>query len=172
MSISSTSNYLAMNLAGMLRASAMKDDSSAPDLGALSQYVGYHLRLTSNSALRQLDKSLASLELTTAMYGVLEMLSRNAALSQGFLARHVGLTNSSMVPLVDKLHARGLVERARPDHDRRTVYLTLTTDGRRCWTKASRLVGDHEKALRANLSDQEARTLVLLLKKLGAGQKK
>ena len=149
----------------------MQEVSPTPDLGALSQYVGYHLRLTSNSALRQLDKSLASLELTTAMYGVLEMLSKNAALSQGFLARHVGLTNSSMVPLADKLHARGLIERARPEHDRRTVYLTLTSEGRRCWTKASRLVSDHEKALRANLSDQEARTLVHLLKKVGAAQK-
>ena len=149
----------------------MQDASPTPDLGALSQYVGYHLRLTSNSALRQLDKSLASLELTTAMYGVLEMLSKNATLSQGFLARHVGLTNSSMVPLADKLHARGLIERERPEHDRRTVYLTLTAEGRRCWTKASRVVSDHEKALRANLSDQEARTLVHLLRKLGAGQK-
>ena len=47
------------------------------------------------------------------MYGVLELLSCNAELSQGRLAKAVGLTNPSMVPLVDKLAERGLVERCR-----------------------------------------------------------
>lgn len=142
---------------------------SSPSIGALEHYVGYHLRLTSNAALRQLDKRLATLKLTTAMYGVLELLSCNDELSPGFLAKCVGLTNSSMVPLVEKLHERGLVARGRAEHDRRSVYLTLTAEGRRCWTRASRLVREHEKELRGNLSAAEAHTLIALLRKLSAG---
>jgi len=145
----------------------MPDNSRpSPALGALGGYVGYHLRLASNAALKQLDHALGKLQLTTAMYGVLELLSGNAQLPQGYLARCVGLTSPSMVPLADKLEARGLIERTRQAHDRRTVYLALTAEGRRCWSKAARIVREHETALRANLSEAEAATLIELLAKL------
>lgn len=137
-----------------------------PVLGPLGGYVGYHLRVAHNAALKGLDGALGRLDLTTAMYGVLELLSCNDELSQGQLARHVGLTNSSMVPLVDKLHARGLVERARHPQDRRAVHLRLTAEGRRCWTKAARVVREHESVLRTNLSEDEAAELIRLLQKL------
>lgn len=139
---------------------------ASPALGTLGGYVGYHLRMAHNAALKRLDQALAKLQLTTAMYGVLELLSCNPELPQGHLARGVGLTNSSMVPLIDKLDARGLIERARQPHDRRTVYVRLTPEGRRCWTKAARVVREHEQSLREGLSDTEAQQLIALLAKL------
>ncbi|MGQ3227017.1 MAG: MarR family winged helix-turn-helix transcriptional regulator, partial [Hydrogenophaga sp.] len=81
-------------------------------------------------------------------------------------ARGVGLTNPSMVPLADKLAERGLIDRTRQEHDRRTVYLKLTPEGRKCWSRAARIVREHEAALRAALSDAETAELIRLLGKI------
>ena len=151
----------------MLSCGPSMADCSPPSSPALDAYVGYHLRRAHNQALRRLDLALGKLQLTTAMYGVLELLSCNAELPQGQLARGVGLTNPSMVPLADKLAERGLIDRTRQAHDRRTVYLKLTPEGRKCWSRAARVVREHEAALRAGLSDAETAELIRLLGKLG-----
>lgn len=141
-------------------------DCTPPSSPALDAYVGYHLRKAHNQALRRLDLALGKLQLTTAMYGVLELLSCHVELPQGQLARGVGLTNPSMVPLADKLAERGLIDRTRQEHDRRTVYLKLTPEGRKCWSRAARVVREHEAALRAALSDAETAELIRLLGKI------
>ena len=146
---------------------AAPPDTPSPALGNLDAYLGYHLRRAHNRSLKRIDQALAKLQLTTAMYGVLELLSCNAELSQGRLAKAVGLTNPSMVPLVDKVAERGLVERCRHEHDRRSVHLKLTPEGRRFWTRAARVVREHENHLRAGLSDAEMAELIRLLGKVG-----
>ncbi len=150
------------------RAMADSTPPSAPALGNLDGYLGYHLRKAHNRALRRIDQALGKLQLTTAMYGVLELLSCNAELPQGQLARAVGLTNPSMVPLADKLAERGLIERTRHAHDRRTVYLKLTPEGRHFWGRAARLVREHEGHLRAGFSEAEAAELIRLLGKVAS----
>lgn len=150
----------------MLSCGPSMADCSPPSSPALDAYVGYHLRRAHNQALRRLDLALGKLQLTTAMYGVLELLSCNAELPQGQLAKGVGLTNPSMVPLADKLAERGLIDRTRQAHDRRTVYLKLTPEGRKCWSRAARVVREHEAALRAALSDAETAELIRLLGKI------
>ena len=139
---------------------------SASTSGDLSLYVGYHLRMAHNQVFRRLDQALAELQLTTAMYGVLALLSSTETIPQGQLARSVGLTTPSMVPLADKLEARGWVSRTRQTHDRRTVYLCLTPEGRKHWAKAARVVSKHEAALRSNLSKDETAELIRLLGQL------
>lgn len=142
-------------------------EPSSPALGKLDAYLGYHLRRAHNRSLKRIDQALAKLQLTTAMYGVLELLSCNPELPQGRLAKAVGLTNPSMVPLVDKLAERGLVERCRHEHDRRSVQLKLTPEGRRFWARAARVVREHENHLRTGLSDADVAELIRLLGKVG-----
>ena len=165
------SNYSASNESGLrdILPPRMADplEPFSPALGNLDAYLGYHLRRAHNRSLKRIDQALVKLQLTTAMYGVLELLSCNPELSQGRLATAVGLTNPSMVPLVDKLAERGLVERCRHEHDRRSVHLKLTPEGRRFWSRAARVVREHENHLRASLSDAEVAELIRLLGKVG-----
>ncbi|WP_051303106.1 MarR family winged helix-turn-helix transcriptional regulator [Comamonas composti] len=120
-------------------------------LGELPSMVGYHLRRAHAAALRDLDQKLARMQLTTAMHGALEILSHNPTVAQGVLAQGLGLTRSSMVPLVDKLVERGLVERVRLPEDRRAVMIKLTPEGRKLRTKLRRMVQEHEAQLHAAL---------------------
>lgn len=80
----------------------------------------------------------------------------------------LGLTHSATVRLVDKLEARGLIER-RPTADRRAVAIVLTPDGRavglRVLAARERILGE----LLAPLSPAERTELTRLHERLLAG---
>lgn len=73
---------------------------------------------------------LAPLGLTYPQYVVMLALWQHRELSAGALAQAVALDSGTLVPLVRKLVAQGLVVRERSTHDDRSVLLTLTAAGR------------------------------------------
>lgn len=135
------------------------------DYGPLDQLVGYQLRrafLRSN----QLFGALAGKAgLQPGQYGVLKLIGLNPGRSQSDIAAAAGLDRSSLTQLLDQLTKRGLVER-RPGPDRRTLSLHLTEAGENTLEEAAGSVAEHEQAIRGDLSDEEARTLVELLHRL------
>jgi DNA-binding MarR family transcriptional regulator len=135
------------------------------DFGPLDGLVGYQLRrafLRSN----QLFGALAGKAgLQPGQYGVLKLIGLNPGRSQSDIAAAAGLDRSSLTQLLDQLCKRGLVER-RPGPDRRTLSLHLTGEGEATLSEASASVAQHERAIRGELSDEDARTLVELLKRL------
>lgn len=135
------------------------------EFGPLDQLVGYQLRrafLRSN----QLFGSLAGRAgLQPGHYGVLKLIGLNPGRSQSDIAAAAGLDRSSLTQLLDQLCRRGLVER-RPGPDRRTLSLHLTGAGERTLEEAEGPVAQHEKAIRGELTEGEAATLVKLLKRL------
>jgi DNA-binding MarR family transcriptional regulator len=135
------------------------------DFGPLDQLVGYQLRrafLRSN----QLFVGLAGKAgLQPGQYGVLRLIGLNPGRSQSEIAAAAGLDRSSLTQVLDQLGKRGLVER-RPGPDRRTLSLHLTQGGERTLDEAAGSVAEHEKAIRGDLDDEEAVTLIELLKRL------
>lgn len=82
--------------------------------------------------IERLDSELrAETDLSLDDYDVLHQLRRapDQRLRMGDLAARVVITRSSCSRLVDRLAARGLVERHRDDTDRRVVWAQLTVDG-------------------------------------------
>jgi DNA-binding MarR family transcriptional regulator len=55
----------------------------------------------------------------------------------GTLARHMGVTQSTMTSTIDDLERRGLVERHRPATDRRRVTVRATAEGVRAMEASS-----------------------------------
>jgi MarR family 2-MHQ and catechol resistance regulon transcriptional repressor len=88
------------------------------------------------------------------------------------IAEKVFLTSGSMTAAVDRLEAKGLVERQTDASDRRARVVHLTPKGRSLITAAFR---DHAAALERaveGLSHVERAALVRLLKSLGQGAAK
>ena len=95
---------------------------------ALDAYV--KLLRAGRAVLARVEPRLAACGLTTTQFGVLEALLHKGALSQRELGRKVLTSPGNMTDLVDKLEARGLVQRTRQKHDRRAVQVDLTASGR------------------------------------------
>jgi MarR family transcriptional regulator, organic hydroperoxide resistance regulator len=73
---------------------------------------------------------LAPLGLTYPQYVVMLALWQHGELTAGALAQAVALDAGTLVPLVRKLVAQGLLDRRRSDVDERVVLITLTPAGR------------------------------------------
>jgi DNA-binding MarR family transcriptional regulator len=61
---------------------------------------------------------------------VLSYLYRETKCRSTDIARILGITSGAVTGLTDKLTAHGLIERHRPEDDRRVVQLSLTEQGR------------------------------------------
>jgi DNA-binding MarR family transcriptional regulator len=104
--------------------------------------------------------------LTPGEFGLLVLVDRNAGLSQMALARALAIDRSTLVPILDRLQARGLLMRHRSPTDGRTHALALTPVGEKALARFARLVRTHEKRIASNLSAAETRTLIELLEKV------
>ncbi len=98
--------------------------------------LGVVIRVMSlyRSFLREATRALEPLGLELWEYDVLSALRRQGrpfTLSATRLARETGLSTGAMTNRIDRLEARGLVERKPHADDRRRVMVRLTRQGRK-----------------------------------------
>jgi DNA-binding MarR family transcriptional regulator len=115
---------------------------------------------------RRLAANFARFGIESWMYDVLATLRRSGEpyeLTAGDLVRQSMVTTGAITNRIDRLEARGLVERARAE-DRRKVIVRLTPKGRNL---VDEVVGHHlatEQEILAGLSPRQQRELTHLLR--------
>lgn len=100
-------------------------------------------------------------------FAVLEVLLHKGSLPISTIGSKILLTNGSMTTAVDRLAAKGLVERVEHESDRRTKIVTLTSKGR---ALIEPIFVEHAaviEAATAGLTYDEKLQFVELAKKLG-----
>jgi DNA-binding MarR family transcriptional regulator len=135
-------------------------------LGVLPQLLGYQIRLAQRAVFADFAEAMGSEDISPGLFGMLVIIESNPGLKQTELARAAHLDRSSIVPVVDKLEARGLVARRTSSEDRRVNGLWLTEQGGALLRRLKRRVATHERRLMRNLTAQERAQLVELLGKI------
>jgi MarR family transcriptional regulator, organic hydroperoxide resistance regulator len=107
-------------------------------------------------------------ELTLSQMDVLATLVVKGAISQQELADLLFVTKGNVVGLIDRLSARGLVERQNSETDRRVNLLHITPEGRRLVERVMPRQQQLISSLMAPLAKSEAETLESLLSRLKA----
>lgn len=141
----------------------MPSTRKSPVLGCLVNHVGFHLRLAQLAVFEHFDSRLGDIDVSPAIFSVLEVLQQNDGITQSKLAAAVRLNRSSVVPLLDKLAKRGLVERRASTTDRRHNHLHLTDAGRALMADAIIRAEQHEKEVCKPLTIAEKKLLLELL---------
>jgi len=95
----------------------------------VSQSVGHQLFHLMVMIRREVEIRMAELGLTDAQWKPLMMLKDSRATTAIELAREMNVDAGAITRLVDRLEAKGLVERVRSESDRRVVRLRLTAAG-------------------------------------------
>jgi DNA-binding MarR family transcriptional regulator len=134
------------------------------------QLLAFDLLLRTASELdQQVAQALKPAEVTPAQYNVLRIL-RNAGaagLACSDVSERLVRHDPDVTRLLDRLEARGFVERSRDAEDRRVVTARITPKGRAVLDK----LGESIAALHArqfeHLSREEFRTLLSLLETFG-----
>ena len=118
---------------------------------------------------RQAELDIARHGLTVMEFGILEVLHHKGPLLLGEIQRKVLVTSGGITYLVDKLEAKGLVERQECPDDRRARYAALTPAGA---TFIRRIFPPHARVLAravSGLDRREQLEISRLLRKLGLG---
>ena len=107
-----------------------------------------------------------SIKLSELQYHILQVLNYQPHTSSE-LSRIFMLNPSPLVPAVDALEKKGLIQRGRDPHDRRRIPLTLTEQGARVVSDVS--IVDQEDPIYQGLNgmgQEQAQQLVSLLRQL------
>ena len=133
---------------------------------ALVRNTGYLISRLGVYASRHFSERIESLGLTPRMWGALNVLDAEPAMSQQQLGRLIDMDPSSMVSTIDELESRGMVERRRHPSDRRVHALHITDDGRETLERGRSLARAAQNELLAPLSADERQELHGLLLRL------
>lgn len=132
----------------------------------LGNQLCFTLYATSLAMTKVYRPLLAPLGLTYPQYIVMLALWEHGELSAGALGAMVALDSGTLVPLVHKLTASGLVVRRRSPADDRSVLISLTPGGRNL-SKRARAV-NAQIACATQCTDAQIQVLMRSLKGLRA----
>ena len=128
--------------------------------------VGYLLHQVVGSMRRQVAAGMAEHELTAAQWYPLWKLKRDGPGTAQELARDMDIDAGAITRLIDRLAAKGLVERLRSSTDRRVVMLSLTAAGDAVAGHVPGVLASVNNAYLRGFSDAEWHTLKQLLRKM------
>jgi DNA-binding MarR family transcriptional regulator len=111
---------------------------------------------------------LAAHGLTMWGYVVLLALAGQPARSQAALATQIRADKTRLIPVLDDLQDRGLIERYPDPADRRVHLLALTPSGRRTCANAQAEIQHQEDKLLAQLPPQDREAFLRALDVLSA----
>jgi DNA-binding MarR family transcriptional regulator len=120
-------------------------------------------RLWRASHTRAAD-ALATLGLTPASFGLLNVVGAREGAIQSELGSAMGIDPSTMVALIDQLEGDGLAKRRPCARDRRAREVVITPKGRRRLEKARTLIGQVEDDVLSGLSPADRGTLLTLMR--------
>jgi DNA-binding MarR family transcriptional regulator len=120
------------------------DDADRSDLAAMAVRLGRALMVLEQPILAGHDLSMWG-------YAVLSVLRSEPVRTQTALARAIGADKTRLIPVLDELQRRGLIEREPDPADRRVRLLRLTRAGR-----------DLQASVQARIRAEEVRLLALL----------
>ena len=138
--------------------------SRSAQLGLLTGLIGYQLRLAQRAIFADFADTVGGSNVSPGLFGVLVVIGENPGLTQQALADAAHLDRSTVVTVIDKLEARGLVERRAAD--RRSNGLFLAEKGAVLLRTLKRKVAQHERRVVRGLSERERVQLVALLQRI------
>lgn len=95
----------------------------------LDDLPGHYIRRLHQIAVAIFLQETEALGVTPVQYAALQAVANQPGVDQRTLARSIGLDTSTLAGVVDRLEARGLVQRNASPDDRRVRLLTPTPDG-------------------------------------------
>jgi len=142
------------------------EPSAPPDFSGLDTLIGYRLRRAQSAVHRDYNAMFEELKITQKQTGVMWLVSSNPGLAQGSIGTSLGMDRATMMVIVDRLEARGLLKRIRSRKDARQRELFATPEGQRLMKKVHNLTERHEKRLKQLFTAAELQILEHLLQRL------
>lgn len=146
-------------------------EESAPaatvSLGGMDAMIGYHLRQAQEASFSHFA-SLAHEQLDPGRFAILTIISANEGINQTALSEASGRDKSTLTVTLRYLLAKGLIERARTEHDRRNYAIRLTDAGRAHLAELTACAAQHEADLDRIVGQDNKQALIRMLAAIAA----
>ncbi len=140
--------------------------SKSINMGFLDDSLGYQLRRAQLAVFHDFAENCRSIGTSAGLFSIVTIVYNNPGLTQSAIAKALGIDRSAMVAAIDKLEAKGLIERRKTENDRRSYALFVTGRGKDWYQQALTQVEQHEAGLYMDLSEEQRQFLVGFLSKL------
>ncbi|EPK0079160.1 MarR family winged helix-turn-helix transcriptional regulator [Klebsiella aerogenes] len=135
-------------------------DNRQLNFSHLLYLTAHHWRLAVNRRLKKLGMSQASWVAVSA-------IARNEQpLSQSELAQELGVESATIVPLINRLVELELVERVKPDSDKRKRLLVATAKGMALFHQVKAVADDLREEILTAITPEEREQTHRVLEKL------
>ena len=131
-------------------------------LGPLDHFIGFHLRMAQETALRAFMASSKQPDFKPGRFATLMVIRLNPGLSQAEVCRAIGRDKSTISPLIRELENERLIQRQSAAGDRRSMTLRLTERGEAALDALLVHVEAHDRRLDEIVGDAKAALLALL----------
>lgn len=132
----------------------------------LTDHTGYWMRMVSNAVSQEFARKVSGEDVTVAEWTFMRALYDLEPTPPSVLAERMGMTKGAISKLAERLVAKGLVERAESQEDKRAHILSLTTDGRAKIPVLASLADENETEFFCVLTKEEHEALNRILKVL------
>jgi DNA-binding MarR family transcriptional regulator len=107
----------------------MTKTKQSPTL-TLDKQICFSLYRASNAMSRAYRPLLKALDLTYLQYIVMMVLWEHSTMNVKTLGNKINLDSGTLTPLLKRLEAKGLINRARSKKDERVMIISLSNEGR------------------------------------------
>ena len=136
------------------------------DQSLLFSLVGYNCKRAYLHIKPMFDKRMAKYDLRPVEFTALSLINANPNINQKRLSEAINVSPPNLATLLDRLEARGLLQRQRNPLDKRSQTLVLTAEGARLCAKAEKTATALDAEASSALSDAERAQLISLLQKI------
>ncbi|MDZ4190237.1 MAG: MarR family transcriptional regulator [Hydrogenophaga sp.] len=132
----------------------------------IDQQPGHAIRRLHQISVGIFLQEAGDLGVTPVQYAVLQTVGNQPGIDQRTLARNIALDASTTGGVVDRLEARGWLERKTSPEDRRARQLTLTLAGEQALRDAIPVMLRAQEHILAPLNEDQRSTFMALLQLL------
>jgi DNA-binding MarR family transcriptional regulator len=145
----------------------MSEKASSPLL-PLTDLPGHYIRRLQQIAVGVFMEETQAFGVTPVQFAALNAIVASPGIDQRTLAASIGFDTSTIGGVVDRLEARGWVQRQVSRQDRRARLLQVTSEGRRLLQDVSAAVLATQERILAPLPEAERQEFLRMLKVLVA----
>ncbi len=127
---------------------------------------GFLLAKCHKKAFQRFKKKLEPFNLTPPQFAALSFLWQNEGINQMELGQLMGTDRTTISGIIERLEAKGYVQRKPSSSDKRSLYIFNTQKGNQIKQKLFDVAREHNSFLLNSLEKEERNELIRLLKKL------
>jgi DNA-binding MarR family transcriptional regulator len=125
----------------------------------LHNSFGFWITRLANMMREQFNQQLQTQDVTWPQWMILNVLHHQLAKTPAQIADNIGVDRSAVTRLLDRLEAKGLVERLHDGLDRRSIKILVTPAGAELMAQLNQAAMQHQAFFLSELHPTELRVL-------------